>query len=73
MMLLEEVLECSGRKRPAKVITLDFVAAVLAQESKLIFSFHAFGDDRKFQRMRHGNDCMRNRRIVGFFRNVANE
>jgi hypothetical protein len=37
-------LELPGRQRLAKVIALQFVAAIVVQKSELFFGFHAFGD-----------------------------
>ncbi len=46
---------------------------MVAQEVQLLCGFDAFGDYPEPQAMRHGDDCLGNRRIVGVSWNIPDE
>ena len=52
---LEQFLDLVRRKRLAEVITLHFVAIVVAQERHLLVRFDAFGDDPQIELLAQGN------------------
>src|SRR3954467_3892434 len=66
-------LEVRRGQRRAFVETLEFVAAELAQRIQLRRGFHALGDDRELQRMRHGEDRLDDRLVVRVRLHVAYE
>src|SRR5713226_9885340 len=61
------------RQRPRKVIPLDLVTAVRAQEFQLLLGFDAFGNNLLLQAMRHTDDGDRNRSVIRIGGDVTDE
>src|SRR5690348_9778546 len=70
---VEEIQAGFRRQRPRQPVTLDFVAALRAQECQLFSGLDAFRHHPDLQRMGHGDDGGGDRGIVGIGGDVAHE
>jgi hypothetical protein len=61
------------RNRPAHPESLDEIAALESQHLRLFRGLHAFAHHPKIERVTHGDDGGRDRRIIDVGRHVAHE
>src|SRR6266850_4023529 len=70
---LQQSAERPGRERLGEEIALAFVAAVLAQEAKLLGGLDALGEHAQAERVAHGNDRLRERRVAAALAGLRHE
>jgi hypothetical protein len=71
MLFLQETSELLRRHGSAEVITLNFVAAVLAQKLGLLPALDPFRDDFEPQRPRHAEDGAGDGRVIRIVRQAS--
>ncbi len=71
--LFKQLDELCRGNRAAEEISLNFIAAVVAQESELGVGFHTLGDDRELQGMPQLDDGSDDGRGIGVFSHIAHE